>query len=81
MLMNFYIVDVLVLSEEFVPMFSNILSGMMIAYVDILKMLYEIDDNKAYFKIAKDNWLTYCANKTPEEILSGFLGEDVIWYR
>lgn len=81
MLMNFYIVDVLVLSEEFVPMFSNILSGMMIAYVDILKMLYEIDDNKAYFKIAKDNWLTYCAKKTPEEILSGFLGEDVIWYR
>lgn len=80
-LIAFYVVDVLVLSDEFVPMFSSVISGMIITYVDILKMLYEVDDNKAYFKIAKDNWLTYCAKKTPEEIFDGFSGEDVIRFR
>ena len=80
-LIAFYVVDVLVLSDEFVPMFSSIISGMIITYVDILKMLYEIDDNKAYFKIAKDNWLAYCTKKTPEETFDWFSGEDVIRFR
>lgn len=77
----FYIVDVLMLSDEFTPMFLTIIEDMLITYGDILKMLYEIDDNKAYFKIAKENWNVYSYKKPPEEIFDKFSGEDIIWFR
>lgn len=77
----FYIVDVLMLSDKFTPMFLTIIEDMLITYGDILKMLYEIDDNKAYFKIAKENWSAYSYKKPPEEIFDKFSGEDIIWFR
>lgn len=80
-LISYYVVDVLVLSEEFVPIFSNIISWLVIDYADILQMFTGIDDNNTYLKIAKENWLQYCRNKTSDQIFAGILWEDTIWFR
>lgn len=80
-LLSFYVVDILMLSDDFIQIIQQACMDMLEEYGTILGLLIPLDDNEWYLKIAYDNWQSYSKNKTSEGIFWGLAGEDIIWYR
>lgn len=47
----------------------------------ILKLWISLDDNKGFFDLIAKNWDSFCAEKTEDQLLASFSGEDLVWFR
>ena len=47
----------------------------------ILKLWISLDDNKGFFYLIAKNWDSFCAEKTEDQLLASFSGEDLVWFR
>ena len=47
----------------------------------ILQLWISLDDNKAFFDLIAKNWDSFCAEKTEDQLLASFSGEDLVWFR
>lgn len=47
----------------------------------ILQLWISLDDNKAFFDLIAKNWASFCAEKTEDQLLASFSGEDLVWFR
>ena len=47
----------------------------------ILKLWISLDDNKGFFDLIAKNWASFCAEKTEDQLLASFSGEDLVWFR
>ncbi len=80
-LMKFYIIDVLNISDEYVHSIKKTLLHIRQQYDDLMNLMNEIDDNAWYLSIARENWDQYCYDKKSDEIFWWLSGEDIIWFR
>jgi len=47
----------------------------------ILQLWISLDDNKGFFDLIAKNWASFCAEKTEDQLLASFSGEDLVWFR
>ena len=47
----------------------------------ILKLWISLDDNKSFFALITKNWDSFSAEKSEEQLLASFSGEDLVWFR
>ena len=47
----------------------------------ILKLWISLDDNKGFFDLIAKNWDSFCAEKSEDQLLASFSGEDLVWFR
>ena len=47
----------------------------------ILKLWISLDDNKGFFDLIAKNWASFCAEKSEDQLLASFSGEDLVWFR
>ena len=47
----------------------------------ILQLWISLDDNKGFFDLIAKNWDPFCAEKTEDQLLASFSGEDLVWFR
>lgn len=47
----------------------------------ILKLWISLDDNKSFFALIARNWDSFSAEKSEEQLLASFSGEDLVWFR
>lgn len=47
----------------------------------ILKLWISLDDNKSFFALIAKNWDSFSAEKSEEQLLASFSGEDLVWFR
>lgn len=47
----------------------------------ILKLWISLDDNKSFFGLIAKNWDSFSAEKSEEQLLVSFSGEDLVWFR
>ena len=47
----------------------------------ILQLWISLDDNKGFFDLIAKNWDSFCAEKTEDQLLASFSGEDLVWFR
>ena len=47
----------------------------------ILQLWISLDDNKGFFDLIAKNWASFCAEKTKDQLLASFSGEDLVWFR
>ena len=47
----------------------------------ILKLWISLDDNKSFFGLIAKNWDSFSAEKSEEQLLASFSGEDLVWFR
>ena len=80
-LMQIYIVDVVNVAEQYMPIVEKIIKWLYDEFHELLAQWINIDDNQRYCKIGHENWIGFVANKQDEEILAETMGEDIIWFR
>ena len=47
----------------------------------ILKLWISLDDNKSFFALIAKNWDSFSAEKSEDQLLASFSGEDLVWFR
>ncbi len=47
----------------------------------ILQLWISLDDNKGFFDLIAKNWDSFCAEKSEDQLLASFSGEDLVWFR
>ena len=47
----------------------------------ILKLWISLDDNKGFFDLIAKNWDSFSTEKSEEQLLASFSGEDLVWFR
>ena len=47
----------------------------------ILKLWISLDDNKGFFDLIAKNWDSFCAEKSEDQLLASFSGEDLVRFR
>ena len=47
----------------------------------ILKLWISLDDNKSFFALIAKNWDSFSTEKSEDQLLASFSGEDLVWFR
>ena len=76
-----YIQDILHMDEYYQSKIARIINDLQADFNEIITHRIEIDDNKEYLKIGQDNRLSFCGNKSVEDIKKKIISEDIIWFK
>ncbi len=79
--LKIYIIDVLNIAEEYYPFFAALIKELATTWKPLWSLWISLDDNAAYFQIGYENRKFFILNKSAEDIMTGVVGEDIIWLR
>ena len=81
LILKIYIIDVLNITEEYYPFFSDLFNELAQKRKPLRELRIGLDDNESYFQIGYENRKHFIQQKTDEDIMSGIAGEDIIRLR
>ncbi len=81
LLKRVYCINVLQVTEDTMVAMSDMIDSLLIRYESLLAPRVVVDENEKYLEFGLQNWLAYCEGKEETHIVSGVMGEDVIWFR
>lgn len=76
-----YVHDILGIKIKKVDQVLKAMKATIEEVVPILKLWILLDDNKGFFDLIAKNWCSFCAEKTEDQLLTSFSGEDLVWFR
>lgn len=81
LLKKIYCINVLQVTEDTMVAMSDMIDSLLIRYEPLLAPWVVVDENGKYLEFGLHNWLVYCEGKDENQITTGVMGEDVIWFR
>ena len=79
-----YLIGILNLDESLYSPLSGVIDTILEQYGATLALFVELDDNKEFFSILKENWISFLKKqnkKTEQEKDASFAVEDLLWLR
>lgn len=80
-LLMVYVRDILGIKIKKVDQVFKLMIETIEEVMPILQLWISLDDNKAFFDLIAKNWDSFCAEKTEDQLLASFSGEDLVWFR
>ena len=80
-LLMIYVRDILGIKIKKADQVFNVMLETIKELMPILKLWISLDDNKSFFALIAKNWDSFSAEKSEEQLLASFSGEDLVWFR
>ena len=80
-LLMIYVRDILGIKSKKADQVFKVMLETIKELMPILKLWISLDDNKSFFALIAKNWDSFSAEKSEEQLLASFSGEDLVWFR
>lgn len=80
-LLMIYVRDILGIKSKKADQVFKVMLETIKEVMPILKLWISLDDNKSFFALIAKNWDSFSAEKSEEQLLASFSGEDLVWFR
>ena len=80
-LLMVYVRDILGIKIKKADQVFKVMADTIEGLKPILQLWISLDDNKGFFDLIAKNWASFCAEKTEDQLLASFSGEDLVWFR
>lgn len=80
-LLMIYVRDILGIKIKKADQVFKVMIEIINEVMPILKLWISLDDNKSFFALIARNWDSFSAEKSEEQLLASFSGEDLVWFR
>lgn len=80
-LLMIYVRDILGIKSKKADQVFKVMLETIKEVMPILKLWIPLDDNKSFFALIAKNWDSFSAEKSEEQLLASFSGEDLVWFR
>lgn len=76
-----YVRDILGIKSKKADQVFKVMLETIKEVMPILKLWISLDDNKSFFALIAKNWDSFSTEKSEEQLLASFSGEDLVWFR
>lgn len=80
-LLMIYVRDILGIKSKKADQVFKVMLETIKEVMPILKLWISLDDNKSFFALIAKNWDSFSTEKSEEQLLASFSGEDLVWFR
>ena len=80
-LLIIYVRDILGIKSKKADQVFKVMLETIKEVMPILKLWISLDDNKSFFALIAKNWDSFSTEKSEEQLLASFSGEDLVWFR
>ena len=80
-LLMIYVRDILGIKSKKADQVFKVMLETIKELMPILKLWISLDDNKSFFALIAKNWDSFSAEKSEDQLLASFSGEDLVWFR